>query len=246
MSHQSALVTGASRGIGLGIARMLARRGYHLTISARDEVRLQLVAAELADLGAPRVVVVAHDLADDEAAAAVVGAHVQAYASMSVLVLNAGTGTAGSIGQLPLDRFDKTVRVNLRAPFAMLQASLPALRAAAAADPEHGSRVIALASIAGVHAEPGLAAYSATKAALLSLVDAVNREESARGVLATALAPGFVDTDMAAWVRDKIPPEQMIPVDDIVALVETLIALSRRSVIDQVVIGRAGAPGQTA
>ena len=225
---------------------MLARHGYALTISARDADRLEAIADDLRGLGCPQVVVAAFDLADQLAASALVATHVDAHQAMDVLVLNAGRGAAGPLAKVPLDQVDKTMAVNFRAPYAMVQASLPALRKAAEQRPEHGARVIALASIAGVHAEPGLAAYSASKAAVLSLVQALNGEESAHGITATAIAPGFVDTDMAAWVRDRIPQEQMIPVDDIVRLVEALVSLSRRSVVHEVVVGRAGSSGPVA
>jgi short-subunit dehydrogenase len=225
---------------------MLARHGYAVTISARDADRLEAVADGLRELGSPHVVVAAFDLAEESAPGALVAAHIDAHEAMDVLVLNAGRGAGGPLEKVPLSQVDKTLAVNFRAPYAMVQAALPALRKAAERNPRHGARVVALASIAGVHAEPGLAAYSASKAAVLSLVQAVNAEESGRGVTATAIAPGFVDTEMAAWVRDRIPREQMIPVDDIVRLVEALVSLSARSVVDEVVVGRAGSHGQVA
>ncbi|UOY02604.1 hypothetical protein [Blastococcus sp. PRF04-17] len=78
------------------------------------------------------------------------------------------------------------------------------------------------------------------------LVDATNAEESGSGVTATALAPGYVDTDMSGWMRDCIPAERMIPVDDVVALVEAVVGLSARSVVPRVVISRAGTSGYIA
>lgn len=242
----SALVTGATRGIGLGIAQALARRGYGLTLTARDDARLRAVADELRGLGASGVVVEAGDAADEGLSATLADTHQQEYGSMSTLVLNAGTGTAGSVDTFPMHRFDKTFAVNVRAPFALLQTSLPLLRAAAAEDPKRGAKVIALSSIAGVYAEAGLAAYSASKAAVVSLVQAVNGEESGNGVTATAIAPGFVETDMSAWVTDRIPVDTMIPVDDIVTIVEGMLDLSARSVVPLVVVGRAGTPGNIA
>ncbi len=165
---------------------------------------------------------------------------------MSALVLNAGVGTAGDIASYPMHRLDKTLAVNFRAPFAFLQESLPLLHAAAASSPESGARVIAMASITGVYAEAGLAAYGATKAALVSLVDALNAEESGNGVSGTAIAPGYVETDMSAWVQDRLPADTMIPVSDIVNLVDGLLALASRSVVPEVVVARAGTPGYVA
>ncbi len=238
----SALVTGASRGIGFGIAERLASRGYALTIAARDAAALSETAGRLRAVGAPSVVEVPGDLADPDHTAALARAHAQRFGHLSCLVLNAGVGTAGGISEFSPRRLDKTIAVNLRAPFVLLQHCLPLLRAAAGYDPNRGARVIALASITGVFAESGLAAYGATKAALLSLVETLNVEESPRGVTATALAPGYVETDMTDWVRDQVPATEMIPVGDLVELVDAIISLSARSVVSRLVISRAGGP----
>lgn len=246
MGERAALVTGASRGLGLGIARMLARRGFGLTLGARDERRLQDVADELRTLGAPDVVLAAGDLADDDYPAALYEVHTGTFLHVNCLVLNAGVGSAGLMADLPPRRLDKMYAVNLRSSFALLQLSLPGLRAAAQADPRHGARIVALSSITGVYAEGGLGAYGATKAALNSLVDTTNLEESGHGVTATAVAPAYVETDMSSWVRDRIPAEEMIPVDDVVDLVAAVIGLSARSVVSRIVISRAGTSGFTA
>ena len=73
--------------------------------------------------------------------------------------------------------------------------------------------------MAGIAAEPGLAAYGAAKAALISLCQYINAEESAVGVTATAIAPGYVDTEMSAWVHERIGPAEMIPPADIAELI---------------------------
>lgn len=245
MAERSALVTGASRGIGLGVAEMLAESGFALTISGRDPDRLSEVADRLGARGAPRVVTCAGDLADPEYPARLAAAH-QDLGDLDVLVLNAGVGTAGTIADYPMRRLEKTVTVNFTAPFVLLQSCLPMLRAAAASRPGSGARVVALASISGVQAEAGLAAYGATKAALISLVETLNAEESVNGITATAIAPGYVETDMSAWVTDRIPAEEMIPVEDIVRLVSCVVQLSARSVVPRMVVTRAAASGNSA
>ncbi|OZE81741.1 short-chain dehydrogenase [Rhodococcus sp. 15-649-1-2] len=238
---KSALVTGGSRGIGLGIATRMAHLGYSLTITARDAAALEEVAEDLGKAGAPQVVTVAADLADRDAADRITGAHANAYGSMNALVLNAGVGTAGRIEDYPMRRFDKTLDVNLRAPFHVLQNSIPLMRTAVDADPDNGAKVIALASMAGVYSEAGLAVYGATKAAMLSLVETLNAEESAKGISGTSIAPGYVDTDMSDWTKDKIPGDSMIRVDDIVELAAGILSLSSRAVVPRLVVTRAGA-----
>lgn len=137
-------------------------------------------------------------------------------------------------------RFDKQFAVNTRAPFLLLSRALPMLREAARRDPARGGRVVALTSLESVHPERGLAAYGASKAALLSLVQSVNIEEGEHGVAASAISPGFVDTDMSAWVTDRIPPESMITVDDVVKVVDLVLSVSRTAVLPHIVINRAG------
>lgn len=153
---KTALVTGASRGIGLGIAKRLARLGYSLTVTARDPQHLASVATDLTVLGAPDVLAIAGDLSNPEHLKRLTTEHEKNHGPMSALILNAGIGTAGSIAELPINRFDKMVAVNVRAPFQLLQQSLPLLRAGAAANSDRGAKVIALASITGVFAERGL------------------------------------------------------------------------------------------
>ncbi len=227
--------------MGLQIARELARRGFGMTITSRGIADLQAVAEQLRGLGSPVVRVVAADMADPEGLDALVAAHRAEHHDMDALILNAGVGTAGPIADYPLHRLDKTMAVNFRAAFQLIASALPMLRASAARDPLRGARIIALASITGVHPEVGLAAYGASKAAVMSLIDTVNAEESGTGVTATALAPGYVDTDMSAWIHDEIAPEQMIPAEDIAVLVSALLQLSPRTVVGNIVLSRAGA-----
>jgi NAD(P)-dependent dehydrogenase (short-subunit alcohol dehydrogenase family) len=237
-STPSALITGATGGIGRAVAERLTRAGYRSTLSGRDEAALAKLAADLGD--SVELQVVPADMSSEDDIRALVRGHVKRFGSLDVLVLSAGTGTSGRIAEYPMRRFDRQMTVNVRAPFALVQECLPALRRAAAARPAHGARVAAIASMAGIASEPGLAAYGAGKAALISLCQYINAEESSAGVTATAIAPGYVDTDMSAWVHDRIDPAEMIPTSDIADLVLTLAQLSARSVIPLIAMSRAG------
>ncbi|MGW6332937.1 SDR family NAD(P)-dependent oxidoreductase [Nocardia rhamnosiphila] len=240
---KTALISGATRGIGLGISTLLARQGYALTLTARDGERLDAVAAELRAAGAADIVTVAADMAEGEGIERVLGAHAERFDALSALILNAGVGTAGALADASMRRFDKTLAVNLRAPVQLIQGALPMLRAGAAADSGRGAKVIALASMAGVYAEAGLAVYGAAKAALISLIATLNAEESPNGVTATTIAPGYVDTEMSAWIHDRIPPKRMLAVNDVVEMVDALLRLSSRAVVPNIVMSRAGTDG---
>ncbi|MEV8546524.1 SDR family oxidoreductase [Streptomyces sp. NPDC051572] len=238
-SVPSALVTGASRGIGLAVARRLAKSGYSLTLCARDAERLDAVADELSPY-APAVRTVSADMAIEEDVLRVARVHEAEHGRADVLVVAAGVGTAGDLRSLPVRRFDKQFAVNVRAPFLLVQALLPLLSRTAAAHPSSGAKIIALSSITGVYPEAGLSAYGASKSALIALCKAVNAEVSESGVSATAICPGYVDTDMTAWVRDRIDPSRMISTDDIAELAMSIARLSPYAVVSEIVVTRPG------
>lgn len=244
--RRSALITGATRGIGRAVAGELARRGYALTIAGRDGSLLDAARDELLEEGAPEVVVATGDVGDADHVASVVAGHGETFGSMNALVLAAGTGYSAPLDQYPVKWFDRQFQVNTRSSFIAVRESLPLLLQGAQADPEHGARVIVLASITGVVAEAGLAAYGASKAANLSLCRSICAEYAERGVSATAIAPGYVDTDMSKWVRDEIPQGEMITVEDIAILVAALVQMSARAVVPEMVVSRAGTNGMMA
>jgi 3-oxoacyl-[acyl-carrier protein] reductase len=181
----SALVTGASRGIGRAIAERLAAGGFALTLSGRYAGPRQELARAL-DGDAAGTDVVPADMATEQDVRRLAQRHAERFGSLDLLVLCAGSGTSGPISDYPVRRFDRQVDVNLRAPFVLVQECLPSLRQAAASHPERGARIVAIASLTGVASEPGLAAYGATKAALISLCQSINVEESALATPAAA------------------------------------------------------------
>jgi 3-oxoacyl-[acyl-carrier protein] reductase len=236
----SALITGASGGIGRAVARRLAAEGYNLTLSGRHHGTLSEVARELSDTGV-EVEVTPADMAVEDEIRGLARAHADRFGALDILVLCAGVGTSGLMADYPMHRFDRQIAVNLRAPFVLIQECLPLLRTAGAANPGRGARVMAVASITGVSAEPGLAAYAAAKAALISLCQSVNVEESPRGISATAISPGYVDTAMSTWVHDQLDPRQMIEPADIADLVAAFAGLSAQAVVPHAVVTRRGA-----
>jgi len=233
-----ALVTGASRGIGRAIVGRLAAEGFDLTISARSADLLDEVAAELAAPGR-RVVRVTADMGDAAQVGALAVAHEQAFGVLDVLVLCAGMGALAAIADYPPRRLDRMFAVNLRGPFLLVQQLLPSLRKAAHAAPT-GAKVIAIASLTAIAAEPGLGVYGASKAALASLCEAITVDEADHGVTATAIEPGYVATDMTEWLHARIDPATMITSDDVAELVLAVTRLSRWAAVPAIPVTRPG------
>ena len=222
---RSALVTGGSRGIGLAIARMLSEESFGLTVASRSRESCEGAAA---DLGALAVVA---DVAKEEDCERAVAEHVERYGGLDVLVNSAGIGIGGNVEVLSTKHVDLQLDVNLRGLVLVTRAAIPHLR-------ESRGLVVNLASIAGTMATPGLSIYGATKAAVISFTRSLNEELDADGVRATALCPGFVDTDMAQW--SGIPGKEMIQPEDCAEVVRLMLRLTPRARIPQVVIERVG------
>jgi 3-oxoacyl-[acyl-carrier protein] reductase len=239
--RRTALITGASRGPGKAIAERLAAEDFDLTISARAEVPLLEAAQALRASGA-RVDAVAADMADRDQIEALADAYMARHDRLDVLVLSAGMGTSGEFASYPVKRLDTMLQVNLVGPFLLAQRLLPALRLAAATSPSHGAKIIAIASITGVVSEPALEGYGASKAALISLCESITTSEGDRGVCATALSPGYVDTDMAAWAHDQVDPQTMIKTSDVAELAMAICRLSPQAAVPNIVVSRTGGP----
>jgi NAD(P)-dependent dehydrogenase (short-subunit alcohol dehydrogenase family) len=222
---KSALVTGGSSGIGLALARMLREEGYELTLVARQPEKLEVAAAEV---GAEAV---AANLAVEDDCVRAVAVHAERWGGMDVLVNSAGSGIGGSFGDQDTKRFDLQLDVNLRAAMLVTREALPLLRTTR-------GQIVNLASIAGTIPTPGLAVYGATKAALISLTNSLNREEEEHGVRAVAICPAFVATRMTDWTG--IPGEEQIQPEDVAELVRTVLKLSPRARVPQIVIERLG------
>jgi NAD(P)-dependent dehydrogenase (short-subunit alcohol dehydrogenase family) len=205
---------------------MLRDEGFALTLAARTPERLEAAAAELGALA------VGANVTHEEDCARLVAAHRDAHGGLDVLVNSAGVGIAGTIADTSTKAFDLQQAVNLRGAFLVTREALPLLRTTS-------GLVVNLSSIAGTMPTPGLAAYGASKAALIALTRSLVREEAASGVRATALCPGFVDTPMAAWTG--IDGSEMIRPEDCAELVRALLRLGPAVRVPVIVVERAQA-----
>ena len=239
MPERAAIVTGASRGIGLALAETLADEGYALTVSARKPDTLEAAAERLRGRGV-EVEAVPANLADADAAAEVVGRHRDRFGRLDVLVNNAGVGIGATATDHQTKHVDLQLDVNLRAIILFYRESIELLRAASSE--HHNALVVNLASLAGKSPQPWLSVYSATKAAVVGYTVAMNKELANDGIKSVAICPGFVDTDMADFIKDTVPAETMLKTSDIAEAVRFLLRVSPACLISEIVFQR---PGET-
>jgi 3-oxoacyl-[acyl-carrier protein] reductase len=188
------IVTGGTRGIGLAVADWLAEHGASVVVSGRDADRLTAAVKELQAHGGPVAGLVA-DAAKREDADRLVETARERFGRLDILVNNAGITRDGLVIRMKDDDWDRVVEVNLRGAFLMTRAAAKAMVRA-----RSGGRILNIASTAGAMGNAGQANYSAAKAGLIGLTKATARELAHWGILVNAVAPGLIDTDMAAAI----------------------------------------------
>lgn len=232
MTDRAAIVTGASSGIGLAVARMLGEEGHAVTLIARRRAKLEQAHAALRAEGL-EVQRVAADVGDEADVIRAVAAHRDAYGRLDVLMNNAGVGVGAPIGELSTKRMDLQLNTNLRSIPLFYRECVAMLTAAGT---EHGNAlVVNTASIAGKQGQGWLSIYSATKSGVVGFTEAMNAELGSLGIKSTALCPAWVDTAMTDFIKQRVAPEAMIQTSDIVASVRMLLSLSRGCVVPEIV-----------
>jgi NAD(P)-dependent dehydrogenase (short-subunit alcohol dehydrogenase family) len=237
MAARAAIVTGASSGIGLGIAHLLGQEGHALTVAARRPEKLEAAAQELRGAGF-EINVVAGNFGDEAVVQEVVRTHREAYGRLDVLVNNAGVGMGANVGEIKTKYLDIQLATNVRSLVLFYRECADLLKAAGA---EHrNALVVNTASISGKYGQPWLSVYSATKHAVVGFTEAMQKELNGSGVKSTALCPAFVDTPMTEFIKDQVPAETMIQVSDITAIVRALLQMSPGCVVPEVQFLRPG------
>src|SRR3954470_22526587 len=236
-ASRAAIVTGASSGIGLAIAQVLAEEGHALTINARRPDKLESATQALQRLGAD-VHPVAGNVADEETVRRLVQEHAQRHGRLDVLVNCAGLGSGAALGDIDTKRTDLQFGVNLRAPILLYRETVELLRAAGK---EHrNALVVNVASISAKRGRAWLSVYSATKAGLIAFTEAMNEELNHDGIKSVALAPAWVNTPMTDFIKGEVAAEEMISTQDVAEPVRFLLRLSPNCVIPEIVLQRPG------
>src|SRR5213078_4044208 len=196
--NQTAIVTGAGRGIGRAIAVRLASEGARVACVSRSEENAKRTADELNSLRADSAKHYAVDVADHAAVQKVGGQILQDFTKIDILVNNAGVTRDGLAMRMSIEDWDAVINTNLRGAFNFSQAIIRAMIK------QRSGRIINITSVIGLIGNAGQANYAASKAGLIGLTKSLARELASRSITVNAVAPGFVTTDMTAALGDQI------------------------------------------
>jgi NAD(P)-dependent dehydrogenase (short-subunit alcohol dehydrogenase family) len=221
--ERAALVTGASSGIGLAVARALAEDGYGIALAARRASLLDDLAAELGGRALP----VPTDVTDARAVETLVATTVERFGRIDVVVTSAGVGRWLPLEELEETVWDEQLDVNLKGTYLVARAALPHLRASR-------GYLVTISSVSGTIGQAHGAAYNASKWGVRGFTQSFLKEARGDGVRATAICPGLVATPMVG--RDVA--DDIIAVDDVVATVRWLLSLRPIVQVKDVVLER--------
>ncbi len=200
LEGQVALITGASKGIGLSIAQAFAEAGAKVIISSRDQGVLDEVSSAMRKKGLEVWGIACH-VAKMDALELLVQQTIEKYGQIDILVNNAATNPVfGPIQETSLDAFDKIMQVNVKAPFQLMRLCYPYLKLSS------NPSIINISSVGGISPESGLGIYSVSKAALISLTKACAKEWGVDLIRVNAICPGLIKTKFseALWSNEPI------------------------------------------
>jgi gluconate 5-dehydrogenase len=249
LTGRVALVTGSSRGIGLGIAEGLANAGATIVLNGVDPIRLDATRTALAKrFGDERVTAHAFDIVDEDAVAQAVASVESEVGAIDILVNNAGATWGAPALEMPLAGWRKVIDTNITGTFLAAQAAARAM-----IDGGRGGTIVNIASIAGlVGTDPGVldaAGYSASKGAVIALTRDLAVKWAAHGVRVNAIAPGFFPSKMTRWLIEHrkeallatVPMRRLGGEDDLKGAVLFLASRASAFVTGQVLVVDGGA-----
>lgn len=202
---QTAIVTGATKGIGLAISKRLAAYGMNVLINYRsDEARAELARAEAQEAAkaagqAQNVVITCKaDVSDPAECEGLVKAAMENFGRVDVLINNAGITKDGLLMRMSTESFEEVIKNNLSSAFFMSRAVAPIMLKA------RRGAIVNISSVAGTKGNPGQSNYSASKAGMIGLTLTTAKELGSRGIRVNAVAPGFIETDMTGKLSDAL------------------------------------------
>lgn len=236
LKGKTAIVTGASRGIGRAVAQELAARGCNIVVDyAGNEKAAEETVKLCQECGASAVSVRA-DVSDENAVIELVKKTQEHFGSIDILVNNAGITRDNLMLRMSAEDFDEVISKNLRGAFLMTKYAGKIMLK------QRAGSIVNISSIVGLHGNAGQANYSASKAGIIGLTKTTALEYASRGITANAIAPGFIDTDMTSSLSDKvkesmlsrIPAGKFGQAEDIAKAVAFLVSDDARYITGQV------------
>jgi 3-oxoacyl-[acyl-carrier protein] reductase len=238
---RNVIVTGGSRGLGLGIAGKLAKQGYRAIAIARKESQ-ELTAAMQNGTEPGNIQFVPFDLADLEGIAGLVKKLRKDFGPIYGLVNNAGTSVDGALAMLQISQMEQVVRLNTLSPMVVTKAAVRSMMS------DGGGRIINIASVVAFTGYSGLTVYSASKASLIGFTRSLAREVGKLGITVNAVAPGFVDTEMTRGMKEEQREQivrrsalkRLVDVEDVANTVDFLLSDGAKNITGTVVTVDAG------
>ncbi len=244
LSEQVAIVTGASQGLGKGVAIELARSGARVACVARNAEKLAETVAEITSAGG-QAEAFSCDVTDRESVDQLVDKVVEDWGRLDILVNNAGVTRDTLMPRMSDEEWDDVINTNLRGTFLFARAASRIMMRA-----RYG-RIINMSSVSGIIGNPGQTNYSASKAGMIGLTRSLSRELAGRKVTINAVAPGFIESDMTkalgdavlSEVKKRIPAKRLGTADDIAAAVLFLASGAASYITGQVLVVDGGMTG---
>lgn len=218
LQGQTAIITGASRGLGYAIAERLAKAGAKVHLIARNLPGVEDAAAKIAAATGSATKAWSADVGDSESLGAAFSAILKESPTVEILVNNAGITRDGLLMRMKDEDFDEVVRINLRSVFLGTRAVLRTMIK------QRYGRIINLTSIVGVHGQAGQANYAASKAGIIGFTKSTAKEVASRTITCNAVAPGFIDSDMTRVLTEE----------------------QRKGILMEIPLGRMGDPAEVA
>jgi 3-oxoacyl-[acyl-carrier protein] reductase len=203
LQGKTALVTGASRGIGREIALELARQGANVAVNfAGSEAKAKEVTEEIKSMGSEAIAIQCN-VADGDSVQAMIKETISRFGSLDILVNNAGITRDNLLMRMKENEWDEVINTNLKGVFLCTKAVSRQMMK------QRSGKIINISSIVGVSGNPGQANYVAAKAGVIGLTKTSARELAARGITVNAVAPGFISTDMTDELSEEVKTEML-------------------------------------
>ena len=199
MDKKVALITGGSRGIGKKIAEKFARNGYNIVINyVSEKTDVNKLESDLSQNGKVEVLCIKCDVTDFNSCQEIVKKAVDKFGKIDVLINNAGITKDNLLMRMKEEDFDKVINVNLKGTFNMTKNVISYMMK------KRSGRIVNISSVVGVSGNSGQANYAASKAGIIGFTKSVAKELASRNILANAVAPGFIETDMTDVLSESV------------------------------------------